>query len=199
MQALVFVTMSVSLPSLKPPECDTTTLSNSTCQRATKGQICFFYFALYLMALGAGGIKSCVTAFAGDQFDNGDAREARRKMSFPNWWFVSISFGTMLSVSILVYVQDNVGWSWGYGIPTAITGLATLAYLFGTPVYRHQIPSGSPLTRVAQVIFSAVRKWNHPVPSNSDMLYEVALSDISKEAAPFSTCKPRLPHTPSLQ
>lgn len=151
--SLVCVTMSVSLPSLKPPVCDTTLLS--PCQKASTTQICFFYFSLYLMALGAGGIKSCVTAFAGDQFDHNDAQEARRKMSFPNWWFVSISFGTMLSVSILVYVQDNVGWAWGYGVPTAITGLATLAYLLGTPIYRHQIPSGSPLTRVAQVVCSA--------------------------------------------
>lgn len=185
--------MSVSLPSLKPPDCETSALSSNICQRATRGQICFFYFSLYLMALGAGGIKSCVTAFAGDQFDNGDVHEARRKMSFPNWWFVSISFGTMLSVSILVYVQDNVGWSWGYGVPTAITGLATLAYLMGTPLYRHQIPCGSPLTRVAQVFVSAVRKWNIHVPSNPDHLYE--LDD--KEA--FSPRQRRILHTQSLR
>lgn len=186
-QSLVCVTMSVSLPSLKPPACDTTT-PLSLCQKATTAQICFFYFSLYLMALGAGGIKSCVTAFAGDQFDNNDPQEARRKMSFPNWWFVSISFGTMLSVSILVYVQDNVGWAWGYGVPTAITGLATLAYLLGTPIYRHQIPSGSPLTRVAQVLCSAVRNWNTAVPSDPGLLYEVDEKDAWR----------RLPHTSSL-
>lgn len=184
--------MSVSLPSLKPPVCEATPLS--PCQKATRAQICFFYFSLYLMALGAGGIKSCVTAFAGDQFDHNDAQEARRKMSFPNWWFVSISFGTMLSVSILVYVQDNVGWAWGYGVPTAITGLATLAYLLGTPNYRHQIPSGSPLTRVAQVVCSAVRNWNIAVPSNSALLYEVDDKDASS-----AYIWRRLPHTPSLQ
>ncbi|KAG0574243.1 hypothetical protein KC19_VG247000 [Ceratodon purpureus] len=185
--------MSVSLASLKPPVCDPTMLSPGMgCQKASTGQICFFYFSLYLMALGAGGIKSCVTAFAGDQFDNNDAQEARRKMSFPNWWFVSISFGTMLSVSILVYVQDNVGWAWGYGVPTAITGMATLAYLVGTPHYRHQTPSGSPLTRVAQVVCSAVSKWNTAVPSNSDLLHEVD----DREAS--SAFRRRLPHTPSL-
>lgn len=160
LQSLVCVTMSVSLPALKPPVCNVAMLSSVTgCQKASTSQICFFYFSLYLMALGAGGIKSCVTAFAGDQFDNNDPKEARRRMSFPNWWFVSISFGTMLSVSILVYVQDNVGWAWGYGVPTAITGLATLAFLMGTPLYRHQIPSGSPLTRVAQVLCAAFASY----------------------------------------
>ncbi|XP_024378149.1 protein NRT1/ PTR FAMILY 8.1 isoform X1 [Physcomitrium patens] len=188
--SLVCVTMSVSLPALKPPVCNVAMLSSVTgCQKASTSQICFFYFSLYLMALGAGGIKSCVTAFAGDQFDNNDPKEARRRMSFPNWWFVSISFGTMLSVSILVYVQDNVGWAWGYGVPTAITGLATLAFLMGTPLYRHQIPSGSPLTRVAQVLCAAVRKWNIPVPTNPEFLYEV------DDASSF---RRRLPHTSSL-
>jgi peptide/histidine transporter 3/4 len=188
LQSLVCVTMSVSLRALKPPMCD---VAMGACQRASTGQICFFYFSLYLMALGAGGIKSCVTAFAGDQFDNGDAQEARRKMSFPNWWFVSISFGTMLSVSILVYVQDNVGWAWGYGAPPALTGLATLAFLLGTPLYRHQTPAGSPLTRVAQVVCSAVRKCNSAVPSHPHLLHEV-----EESSPPF---RKRLPHTPSLQ
>lgn len=163
------------------------------CQPVTKTQIGFFYFALYMMAVGAGGIKSCVSAFAGDQFDEGDANEAKRKMSFPNWWFVSISFGTMLSVSFLVYVQDTLGWSWGYGIPTAFAGLATMAYFIGTPLYRTHVRSGSPFTRVAQVMVSAVRNWRVVVPVNVDLLHE--LDD--KEALSQAGGK-MLPHTPGL-
>lgn len=104
MQSLLFVTMAVTIPSLKPPTC-TPPMELRLCPRASRFQVGFFYFALYLMALGAGGIKACVSTFAGDQFDEGDEKESMKKKSFPNWWFVSISFGTMLSVSILVYVQ----------------------------------------------------------------------------------------------
>lgn len=168
---------------------------NKLCPPATKLQIGFFYFALYMMAMGAGGIKSCVSAFAGDQFDESDPVEAKRKMSFPNWWFVSISFGTMLSVSMLVYVQDTIGWSWGYGIPTAISGLATMAYFIGTPMFRtHIMRSGSPFTRVAQVIVSAARNWRASVPSNVELLHE--LDD--KEALNQGAGK-LIPHSPGLR
>ncbi|XP_024377725.1 protein NRT1/ PTR FAMILY 8.2 [Physcomitrium patens] len=193
--ALTFVTMSVTLPALKPPECNGLTADlTKFCRPATKLQRGFFYFALYLMAMGAGGIKSCVTAFAGDQFDITDPVEAKRKMSFPNWWFVSISFGTMLSVSLLVYVQDTIGWTWGYGIPTGIAGLATLIFFIGTPLYRtHHIRGGSPFTRVAQVLVSAARNWRVSVPTNPELLCE--LDD--KEALTQAPGK-LLRHTPGL-
>ncbi|KAG0596117.1 hypothetical protein M758_UG225700 [Ceratodon purpureus] len=194
--ALTFVTMSVTVPALKPPECKGVGPGpNNLCPSATKLQVGFFYFALYLMAVGAGGIKSCVTAFAGDQFDILDPVEAKRKMSFPNWWFVSISFGTMLSVSLLVYTQDTIGWSWGYGIPTAIAGLATLFYFICTPLYRtHHIRGGSPFTRVAQVLVSAARNWRVSVPSDPELLYELDDKDA------FSQAPGRLlGHTPGLR
>ena len=197
MQALTFVTMSVTVPALKPPDCKGAGLGfDQFCPQATKFQVGFFYFALYLMAMGAGGIKSCVTAFAGDQFDILDPVEAKRKLAFPNWWFVSISFGTMLSVSLLVYTQDTIGWSWGYGIPTAIAGLATLFYFVCTPLYRtHHIRGGSPFTRVAQVLVSAGRNWRVSVPSNPELLYEID----DKEALTQASGKQLLGHTPGLR
>lgn len=142
-----------------------------------------------MMALGAGGIKSCVAGFAGDQFDLGDVKENKRKMSFMNWWFVSISFGTMLSVSCLVWIQITMGWSWGYGIPAVISAVATGAYLIGTPLYRNQKPTGSPLTRVAQVIIAAIRKWNAKLPNDDDLLYEI---DDKEYLDPAQS---RLPHS----
>ncbi|KAJ7229736.1 hypothetical protein O6H91_Y459100 [Diphasiastrum complanatum] len=186
--AMILVTMAVSVPSLKPPRCRTIG-SITVCPKASKFQVGFFYFALYLMALCAGGIKSNVSSFAGDQFDGGDPKESKRKMSFLNWWFVSISFGTMFSVTILVYLQDNVGWTWGYGAATVITGLGTMLFFLGTPIYRNQKPAGSPLIRVAQVIVAAIRKWRVQLPAHDELLYE--LDD--KEAVPAGTRK--LPHS----
>lgn len=37
---------------------------------------------LYLVALGSGGIKPCVSSFGGDQFDDGSARERKWRSSF---------------------------------------------------------------------------------------------------------------------
>jgi peptide/histidine transporter 3/4 len=176
------------MPTLKPPsQCDV--FSGAICKTANSWQVAFFYGALYLMAIGAGGIKSCVAGFAGDQFDEGDVKENKRKMSFMNWWFVSISFGTMLSVSCLVWIQITMGFGWGFGIPAAISAIATGAYLLGTPLYRNQKPTGSPLTRVAQVIIAAIRKWNAKLPSDEDLLYEVDDKEYLDPA------QRRLPHS----
>ncbi|CAM6101350.1 unnamed protein product [Calypogeia fissa] len=185
--ALVFVVMSVSVPVLKPPQCNI--FIQGTCIPANPWQITFFYCALYMMALGAGGIKACVAGFAGDQFDEGDVKEHKRKMSFMNWWFVSISFGTMLSVSCLVWIQITMGYTWGYGIPAFISAIATAAYLLGTPLYRNQKPTGSPLTRVAQVIVAAIINWNTKLPNDDDLLHEI---DDKEYLAPAQR---RLPHS----
>ncbi|BBN05023.1 solute carrier family 15 (peptide/histidine transporter), member 3/4 [Marchantia polymorpha subsp. ruderalis] len=185
--ALALVVMSVTLPTLKPQSCDV--LYDEKCANPTSLQVGFFYMSLYLMALGAGGIKSCVAGFAGDQFDDGDKKEAKRKMSFMNWWFVSISFGTMCSVSFLVYIQIAVGLEYGWGIPALISAFTTTAFLLGTPLYRHRKPTGSPFARVAQVIVAAARKYSVQLPHDDDLLYEID----DKEA--LDPANRKLPHT----
>ena len=108
---MVFVLMSVTVPSLKPPPCQRDAASNiltKSCPPATTLAHGWFYFALYMMALGAGGIKACVSTFAGDQFDETDAAEAMRKLSYPNWRLLSISIGSTLAISVAVYIQDAV-------------------------------------------------------------------------------------------
>ncbi|KAL3693308.1 hypothetical protein R1sor_006959 [Riccia sorocarpa] len=188
--ALALVVMSVTLPRLKPRSCDT--LHNQECVMPTTMQVGFFYMSLYLMAIGAGGIKSCVAGFAGDQFDEGDKREAKGKNSFMNWWFVSISFGTMCSVSFLVYIQIHMGLQYGWGIPAIISAVTTGAFLLGTPFYRHRKPTGSPFARVAQVVVAAARKYSVIVPRDDDLLYEID----DKEALDPNNRK--LPHTPDF-
>jgi len=126
----------------------------------------FFYCALYLMALGAGGIRACVFPMAGDQFDATDACEAKRKLFKPNWYFIAITTGNLVGVSGIVYAQATLGWSWGYGIAAAFTAFATLAFFGGAPLYRNQLVSrGCPLTRVAQVLVAAARNSRAPAPS----------------------------------
>ena len=67
------------------------------------------YVCLYLIALGTGGLKSSVSGFGTDQFDERDARERAAMGLFFNRFFFFISVGTLLAVTVLVYVQDHVG------------------------------------------------------------------------------------------
>lgn len=41
--------------------------------------------AIYVLALGTGGIKSSVSVFGADQFDENDPRDVQEKQSFFNW------------------------------------------------------------------------------------------------------------------
>lgn len=148
----------------------------------------FFYCSLYLMALGAGGIRACVFPLAGDQFDVTDPSEAKRKQSKAHWWFVAINSGNLVGVCCLVYAQARLGWSWGYGIPAAVTALWTLVFFAGAPLYRNQVVSGSPLTRVAQVLIASARKWRVTVPAQSVRLCE--LDDTSFRPGKLRTRTP---------
>ncbi|KAJ6818136.1 protein NRT1/ PTR FAMILY 8.1-like [Iris pallida] len=162
------LTLSASVPAFKPPPC-----AQSVCPEASAVQYGIFFLGLYLIALGTGGIKPCVSSFGADQFDDTDPRERVKKGSFFNWFYFSINIGALISSSFLVWVQDNCGWALGFGIPTLFMGLAIGSFFLGTPLYRFQRPGGSPLTRVCQVVVAFIRKWNVPAPYDSSLLYEL--------------------------
>ncbi|RZS08780.1 hypothetical protein BHM03_00039798 [Ensete ventricosum] len=131
------------------------------------------FTALYLIALGTGGIKPCVSSFGADQFDESDESEKKRKSSFFNWFYFSINIGGLIASSVLVWIQTNVGWGWGFGIPAVVMAIAVVSFFMGTRLYRHQKPGGSPLTRIAQVMVASLRKAGVKVPADKSLLYEI--------------------------
>ncbi|KHN44081.1 Putative peptide/nitrate transporter [Glycine soja] len=163
------LTLSASLPALKPAEC-----LGSVCPSATPAQYAVFYFGLYVIALGIGGIKSCVPSFGAGQFDDTDPKGRVKKGSFFNWYYFSINLGAIVSSSIVVWIQDNAGWGLGFGIPTLLIVLSMASFFIGTPLYRFQKPGGSPVTRMCQVLCTSVRKWNFVIPEDSSLLYEMS-------------------------
>lgn len=167
MQGMILLTLSASAPGLKP-SCDANGCHPTSAQTAT----CFI--ALYLIALGTGGIKPCVSAFGADQFDDSDEKEKIKKSSFFNWFYFSINIGALVASSVLVWIQMNVGWGWGFGVPTVAMVIAITFFFIGSKWYRLQLPGGSPLTRICQVIVAASRKARLQVPDNKSLLYETA-------------------------
>lgn len=105
------LTLSASVPALRPADC-----IGSVCPSATVAQYTVFFFGLYLVALGMGGIKPCVAPFGADQFDDTDLKERVKKGSFFNWYYFSIYLGILISSTFLVWIQDNVGWGLGFGV-----------------------------------------------------------------------------------
>ncbi|KAL9431164.1 hypothetical protein AB3S75_026370 [Citrus x aurantiifolia] len=187
------LTLAVSVPALKPPSCGHGIKIEDCHKKASALQKGIFYCALYIIAIGTGGTKPNISTMGADQFDDFEPKERKQKLSFFNWWMFSIFFGTLFSNTFLIYIQDNVGWSLGYGLPTIGLLVSILVFLVGTPFYRHKLPSGSPMTRIAQVIVAAVRKWKEPVPIDPKELHELSLEEYSKSN------KFRIDHTPSLR
>ncbi|CAL5213918.1 unnamed protein product [Lathyrus oleraceus] len=168
--------ISATIPALTPMEC-----VNSVCPSATLAQSAVFFFGLFLIALGTGGIKPCIWPFGADQFDDTDHRERASKGSFFNWNYFTSNIGALLSVTILVWTEENVGWGLGYGISALFVGIAIVIFFLGTPMYRFQKPVGSPLTRICQVISAALFKWKLEVPQDICLLFEREMKSSSIE------------------
>lgn len=130
------------------------------------------YLALYLVALGTGGLKSSVSGFGTDQFDEKDEKEKAQMAYFFNRFFFFISIGTLLAVTVLVYMQDEVSRSWAYGICSVSMFSAILVFLSGTRKYRYKKSMGSPIVHIFQVIVAAIKKRNLTIPYNLGFLYE---------------------------
>ncbi|CAJ2650504.1 unnamed protein product [Trifolium pratense] len=186
---VTILTISTIIPSLHPPKC--TKDSGSSCIQADSKQLLVLYLALYVTALGTGGLKSSVSGFGSDQFDESDEGEKKGMIKFFSWFYFFVSIGSLAAVTVLVYIQDNQGRGWGYGICAVAIVVALLVYLSGTRKYRIKQLVGSPLTQIAVVVVAAWRKRHMQLPSDSSLLYEE--DDILWE--PSKAKKQRMPHS----
>lgn len=169
-QGTATLTITTQLPQLRPPPC--TNSRSDSCKPADGFQMGILYMALYLIALGTGGLKSSVSGFGTDQFDEKDEKEKSQMAYFFNRFFFFISFGTLMAVTVLVYIQDEVGRSWAYGICSVSMIIAILIFLYGTKRYRYKKSMGSPIVHIFQVIVAAIGKKNMDLPYNIGSLYE---------------------------
>ncbi|KAA8537569.1 hypothetical protein F0562_027177 [Nyssa sinensis] len=182
---MVLLTVSASIDSLRPPKC-----TARPCIPASNGQTAFLYGALALIALGTGGIKPCVSSFGADQFDEADEKEVVKKYSFFNWFFFAINMGALFGITLIVYLQQQKGWTWGFAVPTAAMFCSIIILAAGIPYYRYQKPMGSAFTRFLQVIVASVRNHSRGVEVGRGIdLYELK----TKESDIFGARK--LAHT----
>jgi dipeptide/tripeptide permease len=184
-QSTGLLAVSTEVRQLRPPPC---TASGPACEPATGVQMGVLYVCLYLIALGTGGLKSSVSGFGTDQFDERDAWERAVLSLFFNRFFFFFSVGTLLVVTVLVYVQAHVGRSWAYGICAGAMLAAAAVFLSGTRRYRYKRGAGSPVVHILQVLVAAARKRRSVKrPPTAAALYE----DRAEHA--------RVPHTAQFQ
>jgi POT family proton-dependent oligopeptide transporter len=95
---------------------------------------------LTLIAIGAGGIKGCVSAHVGDQFgkQNGGLLE-----KVYGWFYLSINLGAFASTLLTPWLLDVYGPSIAFGVPGLLMLIATLAFWAGRNDFAHLPPRGA--------------------------------------------------------
>lgn len=167
-QGMVLLTMAVSIKFLKP------TCENGVCSKASTTQIAFFYTSLYIIGIGAGGTKPNISTFGADQFDDLNPHEKKLKASFFNWWMFSAFTGALFATLGLVYIQENLGWGLGYGIPTVGLILSLIIFYVGTPLYRHKVRrTRTPAGDLLRVVVAAIANARLERPTHPSELHEL--------------------------
>lgn len=135
--------------------------TKTTLESSLELQTILFFFSLYLVAVGQGGHKPCVQAFGADQFDGQDPEECKAKSSFFNWWYFGVCGAAAVTVLVSSYIQDNLSWSLGFGVPCIVMVVALGVFLLGTRTYRYSVKGHekSPFLRIGRVFVNAVRNW----------------------------------------
>jgi proton-dependent oligopeptide transporter, POT family len=99
-----------------------------------------FYTGLGLIALGAGGIKPCVSAFVGDQLTAAEKPLAPKVFAAFYW---AINLGSLLASLFIPKLLKHHGPAVAFGLPGVLMGVATLVFWLGRKHYHELPPTGA--------------------------------------------------------
>lgn len=163
------IMLTAAISNLHPPKCKSKGITVTTCIGPNASQLAFLLFGFGLLITGAGGIRPCNLAFGADQFNPKTESGKRGINSFFNWYYFTFTFAVMISATFIVYVQSNISWGIGYGIPTCLMFIACALFFLGSRIYVKVKPEGSPLTSVAQVMVAAAKKRRLKLPDHHSL------------------------------
>ncbi|MFI5307475.1 MAG: POT family MFS transporter [Polyangiales bacterium] len=101
---------------------------------------------LSLIAIGAGGIKPCVSAHVGDQFGRRNQGLLERVFS---WFYFSINLGAFVSMVLGPWLLHRQGPRLAFAVPGVLMLLATLVFFMGRDKFAHIPPGGRAFARDA--------------------------------------------------
>ena len=116
------------------------------------------YTGLAAIAIGSGGIKPCVSAFVGDQFQPSDRHLLTGVFSL---FYFTINIGSFLATLSIPAILAHAGSGLAFGVPGIFMALATLSFWCGRTQYINVPPSGKQErpTLLAIVYYAARHYW----------------------------------------
>ncbi|XP_010153334.1 PREDICTED: solute carrier family 15 member 1-like [Eurypyga helias] len=117
---------------------------------------------LILIALGTGGIKPCVSAFGGDQFEDDQEKQRTRFFSI---FYLSINAGSLLSTIITPILRaQECGihskqrcYPLAFGVPAALMAISLVVFIIGSGMYKKVQPQGNIMIQVFKCIGFAIK------------------------------------------
>ncbi|MCI0700983.1 MAG: MFS transporter [Planctomycetia bacterium] len=112
-----------------------------------------FFFGLFLIALGSGGIKPCVSAFVGDQFDQ--SNKSLAKLVFDAFYWI-INFGSFFASLLMPIFLKHFGPAVAFGIPGVLMFISTVILWLGRKLYIDVPPAPAHPDSFMRVVRSAL-------------------------------------------
>ncbi|XP_040214219.1 solute carrier family 15 member 2-like [Rana temporaria] len=131
----------------------------------TELHVALCIIGLIAIAFGTGGIKPCVAAFGGDQFDEDNVKERGKFFSI---FYMAINAGSLISTFVTPILRGDVQcfgmdcYALAFGVPAALMLVALIVFVSGSGMYKKYPPQGNILAQVFNCIgFALKNRWKH--------------------------------------
>lgn len=121
---------------------------------------------MYIVSIGAGGIKPNCSTMGADQFDLSYPRDVVESKQFFSYFYWAINLGALFAYTGIAYIcqygagESLGGQEWGffvgYILPTVILAIGIIIFVSASKKYRKLPPQGSMLSLFGGLIWEAI-------------------------------------------
>ncbi|CAN4119902.1 unnamed protein product [Withania somnifera] len=157
---IILFALTATIDALRPQEiCKN---GSGICMSPTKLQFAVLYGGIALASIGLGGMRTNIATIGANQF-----RDSKYQNMYFNWFFFTMYVGTVIGATVIVYIEDNVSWKFGYFVCVAANFIGLVVFLAGSRFYHYGKVEGSPFTSLARVIVATIRKRKLPISAEN--------------------------------
>ncbi|XP_073134013.1 protein NRT1/ PTR FAMILY 2.7-like [Henckelia pumila] len=172
---MLLILLTAAFNQLRPPACEN---GSNLCKHPSQLQLVVLYLGLALSSLGNAGTRFTIAPMGADQFDTPEDQSV-----FFNWYIVTMYTATIVSSTAIVFVEDNVSWTLGFGLCVGANVIGLAVFLSGRRFYRLVKPKGTPFKSLACVIVAAFGKRRMLLSEKSEDYYHGLHEDATETFA----------------
>ncbi|KAD3068767.1 hypothetical protein E3N88_36647 [Mikania micrantha] len=163
---MVFLLLTSMVPQLTPSSCHE---PETDCNPPKPTQLAFLFSCFVLLSIGSGCIRPCSIAFGADQLKHHPTRNNQRLIdSYFNWYYASVAVSSVVALTIMVYIQEILGWKVVFAVTVLIMVCSALMFLLGSSLYVKVKVNDSVFSGLIQVLIVAFKNRRiHLLPDDS--------------------------------